>query len=71
MSALVAVTLMSRATSVLEIWTRGILAMFLGRFAVGWLELESSASHGLLPKFVTSRKKTTVKQSNDDYLNAS
>lgn len=36
-SAFVAITLMSSAISVLEVWTRGILAMFLGRFAAATL----------------------------------
>ena len=49
LSAFTAITLMANATSVHEIWTRGILAMFLGRFAaaaIGVLNVNE-----LLPTF--------------------
>lgn len=49
LSALAAVTLMSNATSVLEIWTRGILAMFLGRCAAAGIGVLNV--NGLLPEF--------------------
>lgn len=49
LSALAAISLMANATSVLEIWTRGILAMFLGRFAAAGIGLLNV--NGLLPKF--------------------
>jgi len=49
LSAFAAITLMSNATSVLEIWTRGILAMFLGRFLAAGIGVLNV--NGLLPKF--------------------
>jgi len=49
LSALAAISLMANATSVLEIWTRGILAMFLGRFAAAGIGVLNV--NGLLPKF--------------------
>jgi len=48
LSALAAITLMANATSVLEIWTRGILAMFIGRFAAAGIGVLNV--NGLLPK---------------------
>ena len=56
LSAFAAITLMANATSVLQIWTRGIMAMFVGRFtaaAIGVLNV-----NGLLPKF----KSTFIKK---------
>lgn len=49
LSALAAINLMAKATSVLEIWTRGILAMFLGRFITAGIGVLNV--NGLLPKF--------------------
>ena len=46
-SAFAAITLMSSASSVLEIWNGGILAMFLGRFAAATLGVLNNA---LLPR---------------------
>jgi Na+-driven multidrug efflux pump len=48
-SAFVAITLMSSASSVLEIWNGGILAMFLGRFAAATLGVLNV--NALLPRF--------------------
>ncbi|KAL7459738.1 hypothetical protein ACHAWC_011946 [Mediolabrus comicus] len=51
-SAFVAITLMSSASSVLEIWNGGILAMFLGRFAAATLGVLNV--NALLPRFKVS-----------------
>jgi putative MATE family efflux protein len=48
-SAFAAITLMSSASSVLEIWNGGILAMFLGRFAAATLGVLNV--NALLPRF--------------------
>ena len=62
LSALAAITLMANATSVLEIWTRGILAMFIGRFAAAGIGVLNV--NGLLPKlkFTYSRKGKAKKE---------
>ena len=54
LSALTAVTLMRRATSVLQIWTGGVLAMFLGRCSAAALGILNVS--GLLPTFNYSKK---------------
>jgi len=56
MSALAAVTLMSRAKTILDIWTKGVMAMFVGRLTAAGLGVLNV--NGLLPQIVSDAKST-------------
>lgn len=55
LSALAAISIMTSASSVLELWTRGILTMFLGRFTAAGIGVLNV--NALLPKLNGKSKK--------------
>jgi Na+-driven multidrug efflux pump len=64
MSALAAVSFMSRAKTILDIWTRGVMVMFVGRLIAAGLGVLNV--NGLLPR--SHRKRHQIHQKRIEML---